>query len=228
MPPVEVHDLGRLDYASALARQREAHASLVERRDARPPMPLLLVEHDPPVITVSRRPGAERHVVASEARLAQLGVQKMETDRGGDVTWHGPGQLVAYPILDLQRLDLRIHGYMRLLEQVVIDALAGWGLEGVRDEAATGVWVGEGAPSRKICAMGVRISRWATMHGLALNVRPDLSQFGLIVPCGLVGRPVTSLAEELGDRAPDMNEAKSTLAATLAGAVERRLDETGR
>ena len=228
MVAVQVHDLGRMDYASALERQRSMHAELVERRESRPAMPLLLVEHDPPVITVSRRPGAERHVIASDVRLAELGVQKVETDRGGDVTWHGPGQLVAYPILDLQRLDLRIHGYMRFLEQVVIDTLAGFGLEGLRDEAATGVWVGREAPERKICAMGVRISRWATLHGLALNVAPDLAQFGLIVPCGLVGRPVTSLAQELGARAPGMTEAKSALAGTLMRAVERRLVETGR
>lgn len=228
MTHVQVHDLGRMDYASALERQRAAHAALVERREARPPMPLLLVEHDPPVITVSRRPGAEAHVIASDERLAELGVQKMETDRGGDVTWHGPGQLVAYPILDLHRLDLRIHGYMRLLEQVVIDTLADFGLQGLRDPTATGVWVGEGAPVRKICAFGVRVSRWATLHGLALNVHPDLSQFGLIVPCGLAGRPVTSLAQELGGRAPGMAETKTALAGHLSGAVERRLRETGR
>lgn len=228
MTTVEVHDLQRMDYAGALDRQRREHAAVVEGRETRVPMRLLLVEHDPPVVTVSRRPGAGRHVIASDERLAELGVQKFETDRGGDVTWHGPGQLVAYPILDLHRLDLRIHGYMRFLEQVVIDTLAGWGVHGMRDESATGVWVGDGAPQRKICAMGVRISRWATLHGLALNVAPDLAQFGLIVPCGLVGRPVTSLAQELGARAPSMPEAKSALAGALVHAVERRLAETGR
>jgi lipoyl(octanoyl) transferase len=228
MASVEVHDLGRMAYAEALERQRAEHAAVVDGRERGVPMRLLLVEHDPPVITVSRRPDAGRHVIASDARLAELGVQKVETDRGGDVTWHGPGQLVAYPILDLQRLDLRIHGYMRFLEQAVIDTLSVWGIEGLRDASATGVWVGHGAPERKICAMGVRVSRWATLHGLALNVHPDLGQFGLIVPCGLVGRPVTSLAEELGDRAPGMSEAKSALAGTLLRAIERRLSETGR
>lgn len=228
MATVEVHDLQRMDYVGALDHQRRAHAAVVEGRDARVPMRLLLVEHDPPVVTVSRRPDAGKHVLASDARLAELGVQKVETDRGGDVTWHGPGQLVAYPILDLHRLDLRIHGYMRFLEQVVIDTLAAWGVQGIRDDSATGVWVGDGAAQRKICAMGVRISRWATLHGLALNVAPDMDQFGLIVPCGLVGRPVTSLAKELGARAPSMAEAKSALAGTLLHAVERRLAETGR
>jgi lipoyl(octanoyl) transferase len=228
MATVEVHDLQRMDYVGALDHQRRAHAAVVEGRDARVPMRLLLVEHDPPVVTVSRRPDAGKHVLASDARLAELGVQKVETDRGGDVTWHGPGQLVAYPILDLHRLDLRIHGYMRFLEHVVIDTLAAWGVQGIRDDSATGVWVGDGAAQRKICAMGVRISRWATLHGLALNVAPDMDQFGLIVPCGLVGRPVTSLAKELGARAPSMAEAKSALAGRLLHAVERRLAETGR
>jgi lipoyl(octanoyl) transferase len=228
MQPLQVQDLGRMDYAAALERQRVVHADLVAAREARPPMQLLLVEHDPPVITVSRRPGAERHVIVSDARLAELGVQKVETDRGGDVTWHGPGQLVAYPILDLHRLDLRIHGYMRFLEKAVIDTLAAFGVQGMRDEAATGVWVGEGAPQRKICAMGVRISRWATLHGLALNVCPDLGQFELIVPCGLVGRPVTSLQRELGSRAPSMEQVKNRLADRLMQAVGERLNETGR
>lgn len=228
MQPLHVQDLGRMDYAAALERQRVVHADLVAAREARPPMQLLLVEHDPPVITVSRRPGAERHVIVSDARLAELGVQKVETDRGGDVTWHGPGQLVAYPILDLHRLDLRIHGYMRFLEKAVIDTLAAFGVQGMRDEAATGVWVGEGAPQRKICAMGVRISRWATLHGLALNVCPDLGQFELIVPCGLVGRPVTSLQRELGSRAPSMEQVKNRLADRLMQAVGERLNETGR
>ena len=217
-----------MGYAQALERQRAEHAALVERRDARPSMPLLLVEHDPPVITVSRRPGAERHVIVSDSRLAELGVQKVETDRGGDVTWHGPGQLVAYPILDLHRLDLRIHGYMRFLEQAVIDTLAHFGVHAMRDAEATGVWVGDGAPLRKICAMGVRISRWATLHGLALNVCPDLRQFELIVPCGLVGRPVTSLRREMGDAAPDMQRVQRVLADTLSGAVADQLARTGR
>jgi lipoyl(octanoyl) transferase len=117
---------------------------------------------------------------------------------------------------------------MRFLEQVVIDTLADFGVQGLRDETATGVWVGEGAPVRKICAFGVRISRWATLHGLALNVCPDLAQFGLIVPCGLAGRPVTSLAAELGAGAPGMAKAKAALVGHLSGAVERRLRETGR
>jgi lipoate-protein ligase B len=228
MDAVQVQDLGRMGYAQALDLQRATHERLVAGRDRGEPMRLLLVEHDPPVITVSRRPGADRHVLAGPSELASRGVQRVETDRGGDVTWHGPGQLVAYPILDLQRLDLRIHGYMRLLEQIVLDTLSGFGLQGRRDESATGVWVGQEGPERKIAAMGVRVSRWATLHGLALNVDPDLRMFDLIVPCGLVGRPVTSLRQELGQRAPDMAGVKQALTATLREAVSRRLAETGR
>lgn len=228
MDAVQVQDLGRMGYAQALELQRATHERLVAGRDRGEPMRLLLVEHDPPVITVSRRPGADRHVLAGPSELASRGVQRVETDRGGDVTWHGPGQLVAYPILDLQRLDLRIHGYMRLLEQIVLDTLSGFGLQGRRDESATGVWVGQEGPERKIAAMGVRVSRWATLHGLALNVDPDLRMFDLIVPCGLLGRPVTSLRQELGLRAPDMAGVKQALTTTLQEAVSRRLAETGR
>lgn len=215
-------DLGRIRYADALALQRETHARTVAAREGAPePMTVYLLEHDPPVITVSRRPGAAAHLLATPEALARAGVEVEETDRGGDITYHGPGQLVVYPIVDLNRLGLRIHGYMRLLEQVVIDAVAAFGVVGRRDEGATGVWVGgeEGAGGRKLCAMGVRVSRWVAMHGFALNVAPNLAHFGLIVPCGLVGRPVTSLAAELGDRQPSMDEVKRVVAETLVAAV---------
>lgn len=183
-------------------------------------MHLLLVEHDPPVITISARKTARQHLVATPDMLARAGVEVCETDRGGDITYHGPGQLVVYPILDLNTLGLRLHGYMRLLEQVVIDTLARFGIEGHRDEAATGVWVGDS----KICAMGVRVSRWVTMHGLALNVTTNLDHFDLIVPCGLVGRGVTSMARELGEACPSMDEVKEALASCFSA----RVAETGR
>jgi lipoyl(octanoyl) transferase len=233
-PPVQVEaiDLGRMRYADALERQRAALAEAVALREEAgerwrsSPMRLLLVEHDPPVVTVSRRPGAARHLLASPQRLAELGVEVAETDRGGDVTWHGPGQLVAYPIFDLKRLGLGVHGYMRFLEQCVIDTLAQFGLAGERDEAAIGVWItapqhpsGAVPGGAKICAMGVRVSRWVSMHGLALNVDPDLGQFELIVPCGLAGRPVTSMRRELGEACPSVAEVKVALEA----AFRRRL-----
>lgn len=205
---LRVLDLGKIGYADALALQRETHERLVAGREAREPMTLFLLEHDPPVVTVTRRVGAAEHVLASDAVLARHGIERVETDRGGDVTYHGPGQLVAYPIMDLQRLGLKVHPYVRWLEQCVIDALRADGLEGMRDATATGVWVGaEGAPQRKIAAIGVRLSRFASLHGFALNVAPDLSHFGLIVPCGLQ-RPVTSMQAELGARCPSMEQVK--------------------
>ncbi len=221
MQLLHVKDLGRMSYARALELQRAAHAEVLAARVNRGQMQLLLVEHDPQVITVSRRPDAAKNVLVSPQRLAQLGVECVETDRGGDVTWHGPGQLVAYPILDLERMGLRIHGYMRLLEETVIEVLADMGVAAHRDTKATGVWVRAQDQPRdlKICAMGVRVSRWVCMHGLALNVNPDLDAFNLIVPCGLTGRGVTSMRECLGDKCPSMEHVKATLAQKLSQAV---------
>jgi lipoyl(octanoyl) transferase len=227
---LQVRDLGTMAYADALALQRQLQACVIAQRETEDDAPaetsslgyLLLVEHDPPVITISRRKTARSHLIASDVQLAQAGVQVAETDRGGDITYHGPGQLVVYPIVDLNRLGLRLHGYMRLLEQIVIDTLAGFGIDGHRDDRATGVWVetdaaqewqppgGEG-PSSKICAMGVRVSRWVTMHGLALNVTTNLDHFNLIVPCGLAGRSVTSLQQQLGPSCPDMADVKQSI-----------------
>jgi lipoyl(octanoyl) transferase len=230
--PLAIRDLGRVAYADALELQRETHAALVASRETAPaPMTLFLLEHDPPVITVSRRPGASANLLATPERLASHGVTVAETDRGGDITYHGPGQLVAYPILDLNRLGLRIHSYMRLLEEIVVRTIARYGIRGHRDRCATGVWVGGNAESeacgdgsgRKICAMGVRVSRWATMHGLALNVATNLDHFGLIVPCGLVGRPVTSVAREMAPAAPPPSMAR--VKADLADEFVRALAE---
>lgn len=193
---LETIDLGRVRYREADALQREHHAEVVAGRDQSPaPQRLLLLEHDPAVITVSKRAGADTNLLASPEHLASIGVDLERTDRGGDITWHGPGQLVAWPIVDLNRFGLGLHAWMRLMEQAVIDTLAEFGIEGFRDDEATGVWVKDDRDPRgaKICAMGVRVSKWVTLHGLALNVHPDLSQFGLIVPCGLLDRPVTSL-----------------------------------
>ena len=214
-----VEDLGLIAYDDALAVQRAARDRLLGDRESGEPMRVFLLEHDPPVITVSRRPTAAGNVLASDALLARHGIERRETDRGGDVTYHGPGQVVAYAILDLPRLGLRVTSHMRLLEQVVIDVIAGHGLVGRRDPTATGVWAGEGSAAGKIAAMGVRVGRGISMHGLALNVEPDLTHFGLIVPCGLVGRRVTSLAQELGASCPSIAEVK----AALEAAFRRRL-----
>ncbi|MEY4535492.1 MAG: octanoyltransferase [Planctomycetota bacterium] len=211
MEPV-IHDLGRIGYDEALAMQRSLHERVVAARDGGPaePMHLLLLEHDA-VITVSRRPGAAANLLATPDMLGRAGVAVRETDRGGDITYHGPGQLVAYAIFDLNRLGIGIHGHMRLLEEIVLGTLADFGVTGERDPTATGVWVGP-EPLRKICALGVRASRYVTMHGLALNVAPELSHFGLIVPCGLVGRPVTSMQAELGSACPTMDAVKEAVA----------------
>lgn len=234
-----------MPYAEAYAAQLAAHAEVLAARDAgRPEIGrLLMVEHDPPVITISRRPEARAHLLASEAQLERTGVTIAETDRGGDITYHGPGQLVVYPIIDLNHLKLGLHNYMRLLEAAVIDTCATFGITAERDASATGVWVpGETPPrmnadqrrsvqasasdprpsvpndrqSAKICAMGVRVRRWVTLHGLALNVTTNLDHFNLIVPCGLAGRPVTSLERELGPRCPSMDQVKRTLTTALS------------
>ena len=141
-----------------------------------------------------------------------------ETNRGGDITYHGAGQLVGYPILDLNELSLRIHGYMRFLESSIIDVLQNYGIEAQRDECATGVWVG----GAKICAMGVRVSKWVSMHGFALNVDPNMEHFNLIVPCGLAGRKVTSMRELLGEKCPRMAEVKEMVSTVFAEAISRQ------
>jgi lipoyl(octanoyl) transferase len=232
--PLDVRDLGRMNYSEALAVQRASHAEVVQARDESGGdghMVLLLVEHDPPVITISRRPGARKHLIATDAQLRTSGVEVCETDRGGDITYHGPGQLVVYPILDLNRLGLRLASYMRFLEQIVIDVLAGFGVEGARDDGATGVWVppcGRGQSNcegvtgaKKICALGVRVSKWVSMHGLALNVTTNLDHFNMIVPCGLAGRSVTSMQRELGERRPDMNDVKRAMVEQFKNALNQ-------
>ncbi len=219
---LRIRDLGRVSYGVALELQRGLQTSVREARERGEAQGhLLLLEHDPPVITVSRRPGAAANVLADPETLRRAGVERHETDRGGDVTYHGPGQLVAYPIVDLERIGLRIHGWIRLLEDAIVACLADFGVPAGTDPGATGVWVdrssadADGQGGRKIAAIGVRVSRWVTLHGLALNVSPDLNHFRLIVPCGLVGRPVTSIAREQAV-APDLAAVKRSLALRLA------------
>lgn len=212
MRMLEEVDLGQLAYEAAYRVQSERVEQVVAAREARGDMgTLYFVEHVPPVITVSRRPAAASHLLASAEQLQTLGIQVCETDRGGDITYHGPGQLVAYPILDLNIFNLGLHEYMRFLEQAVIDTCAQFGIEAHRDSSATGVWVDDA----KICAMGVRVRKWVSMHGLAINVHTDLSHFGHIVPCGLAGRPVTSLQKLLGPACPSLPQVREVLAAHL-------------
>ena len=217
---ISVTKLGRLGYELAFAAQQAAHARVLAARDGVTSGvgELLLVEHDP-VITISNRVGAEANLLATPALLERHGVAVARTDRGGDITYHGPGQMVAYPILDLNLLNLGLHDYMRLLEESVIRTCRDFGVETMRDPAATGVWtVRDGRPLAKIAAMGVRVRRWVSMHGLALNVDTNLDHFKLIVPCGLAGRPVTSLKQELGERAPTFEQVREVFVA-LFGAL---------
>jgi len=185
-----LRELGRLGYASALELQRNL---VLERQLGRIPDQLLLVEH-PHVVTLGRN-GHRENLLASDEILERAGVAFHPTDRGGDITYHGPGQLVGYPILDLREWKRDVGAYIRGLEEVIISTLADFGIAAGRIPKLTGVWVEE----RKIAAIGVHISRWVTSHGFALNVATDLSYFEYIVPCGLT-KPVTSMAA-LGVRA---------------------------
>ena len=171
---------------------------------------LLLCEHQP-VYTLGKN-GDESNVLLSEPALKKRGIEFFRINRGGDITFHGPGQIVGYPILDLEKIFTDIGKYLRLLEQVVIDTLAEYDLTGVRSKGETGVWLDPDLPgkARKICAIGVRCSRWITMHGFALNVNTDLTYFNDIIPCGIRGKQVTSLQKELG-RLVDMEEVKQKL-----------------
>ena len=208
MPTVHLHHLGLLDYQAAWDLQTRVHKQVVERKLARRADPgspqhhhLLFVEH-PPVYTLGKS-GTADHLLLSEEELTARGFSFYRINRGGDITYHGPGQLVAYPIFDLDEFFNDVHRYVRCLEEVVIRTLADYGLTGERDPGFTGVWLAgdaaRGQPRRKICAIGVHLSRWTTLHGLAFNVRPDLSHFGNIVPCGIddADRAVTSLSVEL-------------------------------
>lgn len=219
---IDVRDLGRVPYRDAYALQTRLVEEVLAGREAAtlPLGTLLLLEHDP-VITVSAREGAERHLLADASTLAREGVAVETTDRGGDITYHGPGQLVGYLIADLNRLNLGLHAYMRMLEGVVVDLCHGMGVRAGRDPRATGVWTLSewGEPMAKLCAFGVRVRKWVSMHGLALNVTTNLDHFRLIVPCGLP-RPVTSLENLLGLGCPSMEHAKAALAAEMCRAVE--------
>ena len=211
-------DLGLMRYRDAWAVQEEAHADVMAGGEER----VLLVEH-PPVITFGRRAGVERNLLASDEQLAKLGVEVVQSDRGGDITFHGPGQLVAYPIVRLNDHALSVGGYVHWLEDAVVRTLAKSGVTAGKDKCAVGVWTDDGGTSAKLCAIGVRIRRGVSLHGLALNVMTDLSYFNLIVPCGLQCRAVTSLAKLLGERAPTMGEVKETLVGELRRMVRGTL-----
>lgn len=199
--------LGATPYREGLALQD----ALVRARAAGETGDWLLYPDHPPVLTVGRG-ASDDGVRADAATLASLGVEVFEVPRGGDVTWHGPGQLVGYPIVALDRVDRDLHRWLRMLEEALIRALARHGIVSERSPGRTGVWVGE----RKIASIGVAVRRWVGYHGFALNVRPDLSGFSLIHPCGLKGVQMTSMAAELGSSAPTLEAMREDVTQELS------------
>ena len=201
---VKITELGFLPYSEAWDIQEEyfSNTIAVKRQNRHLDSSiltenhLLLVEH-PPVFTLGKS-GKIDHLLLKEEVLKSKGIAFFKTNRGGDITFHGPGQLVGYPILDLDNFFTDIHKYLRYLEEIIIKTLSDFGLNSARSDGETGVWLDLDTPfARKICAMGVRASRWVTMHGFALNINTDLSYFDYIVPCGIQGKGVTSIAKEL-------------------------------
>lgn len=213
MRELEIRRLGLVAYAEGLALQQR----LVEDRKAGLiPDQLLLLQH-PPVITVGVKARNDRtHLLATADTLAADGIELFETGRGGDITYHGPGQLVGYPILDLKPDRCDVHRYVRDLEEVMIRAAASFGVNATRVPGLTGAWVGDD----KLAAIGVRIARWITSHGFAFNVGTDLHHFALIVPCGLVGKGVTSLNKVTG-RLVSIDEVEAVMVQSFAAVFDR-------
>lgn len=226
---IHFRDLGRIAYKEAWDYQSELLAGIVARKvqnrevEEGEKVPtdnyLLFCEH-PHVYTLGKS-GDMANVLLSEAELKEKKIEFFKINRGGDITYHGPGQIVGYPILDLDNFFTDIHKYLRLLEEAIILTLADYGLKGGRIEKATGVWVDvDSEKPRKICAMGIRASRWVTMHGWAFNVNVDMAYFDYIVPCGIVDKGVTSLNRELGVEWVDVGEVKERLLGHFMGLFE--------
>jgi len=215
MRALEIRRLGMVPYAEALQLQR---ALVEERRADRVPDLLLLLQH-PPVITVGvKGDGGRSNIVATAERLGELGIDVSETGRGGDVTYHGPGQIVGYPIVDLKPDRCDVHRYVRDLEEMMIRVCGDYGVSAGRIPGLTGTWVGDA----KIGAIGVRISRWITCHGFAFNVATDLRHFQLIVPCGIAEHGVTSLEQAAGKPIP-IDDAEQRIVARFAEVFEREV-----
>ena len=211
---VELFDLGHIPYKQAWDIQRGVHKQLIDQKltvrdnpnlKKKIPDSLIFVEH-PHVYTLGKS-GDAANLLKGAAELKNIDAEFIENDRGGDITYHGPGQIVGYPILDLDRYFTDVHKYLRYLEEVIIKTCADYGVEAGRIESLTGVWVGD----EKICAMGIRCSRWITMHGFAFNVNTDLTYFDHIVPCGIRDKNVTSLSKILGETI-NMHNVKTRIA----------------
>lgn len=227
--PIELYDLGKASYQPTWELQHKVQQSIIEEKRAeqkgdfegvRKNDALLFVEH-PHVYTLGKS-GAEENMLRSMAELLKLDAEFVKIDRGGDITYHGPGQIVGYPILDLDRHFTDIHKYLRFLEEVIIKVCGDYGFQAGRIEGLTGVWIGE----EKIAAMGIRCSRWVTMHGFAFNVNTDLSYFQHIVPCGIQNKAVTSLQKLMG-REVDMNEVKEKIVLHFQKVFGVRLETMG-
>ncbi|SNR44002.1 lipoyl(octanoyl) transferase [Lutibacter agarilyticus] len=217
MRNVQLIDLGLKDYKETWNYQEELFQNIVDIKidnrknntTNKTPNYFIYVEH-PHVYTLGKS-GDLSNLLLNEEQLAEKGATFYKINRGGDITYHGPGQLVGYPIIDLDNFFTDIHKYLRFLEEVIIKTLAEYGIASERSEGETGVWLGVGTPfARKICALGVRTSRWVTMHGFALNVNANLGYFDNIIPCGIKGKAVTSMEAELGEKIP-MEEVKEKI-----------------
>lgn len=215
---IQLQDLGNKDYKATWEYQEMLFKEIVdlkiqnrkEEKEEETPNYFLFVEH-PHVYTLGKS-GAISNLLLSEKQLEDKGATFYKINRGGDITYHGPGQIVGYPILDLENFFTDIHKYLRFLEEAIILTLAEYNIKGVRSDGETGVWLDVGTPfARKICAMGVRASRWVTMHGFALNVNANLGYFDNIIPCGIKGKAVTSLNVELGVEKVDEQEVKDKI-----------------
>jgi lipoyl(octanoyl) transferase len=225
-------DLGLIDYQKAWDYQTELFNKILAVKSQNRDLPeseqkvtdnyLLFCEH-PHVYTLGKS-GDEKNLVIPAADLSSIGASFYQINRGGDITYHGPGQIVVYPIIDLENFFTDIHQYMRLLEESVIGALKNLGVEAGRIKGLTGVWLDVDSPAkaRKICAMGVKTSRWVTMHGLALNVNTDMNYFNHIVPCGISDKAVTSVEKELGEPQP-IERAKELLKQQIVSLFEMQL-----
>jgi lipoyl(octanoyl) transferase len=224
-------DLGRKDYKEVWEYQEELFKNILDTKiqnrredaDLETPNHLLFVEHDH-VFTLGKSGDAE-NLLANHDKLVQIGATYYKINRGGDITYHGPGQITGYPILDLENFFTDIHKYLRFLEEIFIKILADYDLKGERSPGETGVWLDVGTPfARKICALGVRASRWITMHGFAFNVNTDLGYFDHIIPCGIQDKAVTSLQSEL-KREIDLDEVKQKIKYYFAELFESELVE---
>lgn len=231
MQSVVFNDLGLIDYQEAWDHQEQLFQDIIQIKSRNrkegtttPTQSHLLFCEHPHVYTLGKS-GKEENLLVNEAYLKSRGATFYKINRGGDITYHGPGQIVGYPIFDLDNFFTDIHKYLRYLEEAVIKTIAEYGIEGERSGGETGVWLDVGKlTARKLCALGVRSSRWVTMHGFAFNVNTDLSYFGNIVPCGIVDKSVTSLQKELG-RELNMQEVKEKLKNHLSNIFEINLDQ---